>query len=132
MDSNLIGSAGRQLKLRNLSSSIVLPCAEEEACIWKLSRSREDREYNEVEPIVLSVDEDSEVSIKELAEELIKAFNFKGKIVFDTTKADGQYNRTASNAKLRKCLPDFQFTPFSDAIRESVDWYRTNYKLARN
>nr|CAH7768188.1 unnamed protein product [Callosobruchus chinensis] len=37
------GSAGRQLKLRNTSSSIVLPCAEEEARIWKLSRRREDR-----------------------------------------------------------------------------------------
>nr|CAH7741402.1 unnamed protein product [Callosobruchus chinensis] len=37
------GSAGKQLKLRNASSSIVLPCAEEEARIWKLSRRREDR-----------------------------------------------------------------------------------------
>nr|CAH7764070.1 unnamed protein product [Callosobruchus chinensis] len=37
------GSAGRQLKLRNTSSSIVLPCAEEEARIRKLSRRREDR-----------------------------------------------------------------------------------------
>nr|CAH7743627.1 unnamed protein product [Callosobruchus chinensis] len=33
-------SAGRQLKLQNTSSSIVLPCAEEEARIWKLFRSR--------------------------------------------------------------------------------------------
>nr|CAH7714237.1 unnamed protein product [Callosobruchus chinensis] len=37
------GSAGRQLKLRNTSSSIVLPCAEEEARIRKLSRRREGR-----------------------------------------------------------------------------------------
>nr|CAH7753490.1 unnamed protein product [Callosobruchus chinensis] len=36
-------SAGRQLKLRNTSPSIVLPCAEEEARIWKLSRRRKDR-----------------------------------------------------------------------------------------
>nr|CAH7725078.1 unnamed protein product [Callosobruchus chinensis] len=36
-------SAGRQLKLRNTSSSIVLPCAEEEARIWKWSRRTEDR-----------------------------------------------------------------------------------------
>nr|CAH7713655.1 unnamed protein product [Callosobruchus chinensis] len=36
-------SAGRQLKLRNTSSSIVLPCPEAEAGIWKLSRRREDR-----------------------------------------------------------------------------------------
>ncbi|VEN63246.1 unnamed protein product [Callosobruchus maculatus] len=90
------------------------------------------REYNEIEPIVLSVDEDSEVSIKDLAEELVKAFDFKGKIVFDTTKADGQYKKTASNAKLRKYLPDFKFTPFHVAIKDSVDWYRANYKIARN
>nr|CAH7716073.1 unnamed protein product [Callosobruchus chinensis] len=38
-----IGSAGRQLKLRNTSSWIVLHCAEEEARIWNLSRRREDR-----------------------------------------------------------------------------------------
>nr|CAH7720741.1 unnamed protein product [Callosobruchus chinensis] len=36
------GSAERQLKLRNTSSSIVLSCAEEEARIWKLSKRRED------------------------------------------------------------------------------------------
>nr|CAH7730484.1 unnamed protein product [Callosobruchus chinensis] len=40
------GSAGRQLKLRNTSSSIVLPCAEE-ARIRKLSRRREDRKCGE-------------------------------------------------------------------------------------
>ncbi|CAH1963136.1 unnamed protein product [Acanthoscelides obtectus] len=90
------------------------------------------REYNEVEPIILSVDEESEVSIKYLAEELVKAFDFKGQILFDTTKADGQYKKTASNAKLRKYLPDFQFTAFPVAIKESVDWYNANCKIARN
>lgn len=78
------------------------------------------------------MDEESEVSIKELAEEIAKAYDFKGKIVFDTTKADGQYKKTASNAKLRKYLPDFEFTPFPLAIRESVLWYKENCKNARN
>lgn len=94
--------------------------------IWVL------RDYNEIDPIILSVDEESEVSINRLAEELVKAFNFKGKVVFDTTKADGQFKKTASNKKLRKYLPDFQFTPFSQAIQESVDWYKTNHDAARN
>lgn len=31
---------------------------------------------------------------------------------FDTSKADGQFKKTASNAKLRRYLPGFQFTPF--------------------
>lgn len=29
---------------------------------------------------------------------------------FDTSKADGQFKKTASNAKLSKYLPDFKFT----------------------
>lgn len=78
------------------------------------------------------VDESAEVSIKELAEELVKAFDFNGKIVFDVTKADGQFKKTASNKKLRTYLPDFQFTPFSQAIKESVDWYKANHATARN
>jgi len=40
--------------------------------IWAL------REYNENEPIILSVDENDEVSIKEVAESISSAFNFQG------------------------------------------------------
>lgn len=82
--------------------------------------------------IVWIVDERDEVSIKDVAEALVKAFDFRGEIVFDASQADGQYKKTASNAKLRKYLPDFQFTPFSEALKASVDWYKTNSKCARN
>lgn len=93
--------------------------------IWVL------RSYDSVEPIILSVDEASEVSIAQLAQSIAKAFSFKGKIVFDTTKADGQHKKTASNKKLRGHLPDFQFVNFDEAISESVDWFITNYEKAR-
>ena len=52
------------------------------------------------------------MSIKEAAEAVLKAMDFKGKVEQDTTKSDGQFKKTASNAKLRKYLPDFKFTPF--------------------
>jgi len=93
--------------------------------IWVL------RNYNSVEPIILSVDEKDEVSIGELAKSLAKAFNFKGKLEFDTNKADGQYKKTASNKKLRNLLPDFQFTNFDLALKNSVDWFKDNYNIAR-
>lgn len=89
------------------------------------------RNYDSVEPIVLSVDEAAEVTIAQLAESIAKAFDFKGKIKFDTTKADGQYKKTASNAKLRKLLPEFEFTDFDKAIKESVEWFVKNYDVAR-
>lgn len=78
------------------------------------------------------MDESQEKSIAQVAETLVRAFDFKGKVVYDTSAADGQYKKTASNAKLRRYLPDFQFTPFEQAIRETVDWYIKNYDQARN
>jgi len=78
------------------------------------------------------VDETQEKSIAQVAETLVQAFNFKGKVIYDTSAADGQYKKTASNTKLRKYLPDFQFIPFEQAIKETVDWYIKNYNQARN
>jgi GDP-L-fucose synthase len=43
--------------------------------IWALN------EYNEIEPIIFSVDETDEITIKEAVNELIKAMNFKGEVI---------------------------------------------------
>ncbi|XP_041452495.1 GDP-L-fucose synthase-like [Lytechinus variegatus] len=89
------------------------------------------REYEEIAPIILSVGEEDEVSIKECAEHVVEAFDFKGEVVYDTTKSDGQYKKTASNAKLRSYLPDFKFTPIKQALKETVAWFEANYDIAR-
>lgn len=93
--------------------------------IWVL------REYNEVEPIILSVGEEDEVSIKEAAEAVVEAMDFSGEVTFDSTKSDGQYKKTASNGKLRSYLPDFRFTPFKQAVKETCAWFTDNYEQAR-
>jgi GDP-L-fucose synthase len=89
------------------------------------------REYDEVDPIILATDEADEVSIKEVAEMILEAFKFEGEVKFLTDKADGQFKKTASNAKLRKYLPDFKFVPTKVAIQETVDWYIANFDNAR-
>lgn len=93
--------------------------------IWVL------RDYNSVEPIILSVDEVQEVTIYEVAEAIAKAFGFKGRLECDTSKADGQYKKTASNKKLRSLLPNFAFTNFEEAVHKSVEWYINHYAEAR-
>lgn len=93
--------------------------------IWVL------REYHDVEPIILSVGEEDEVSILEAAQTVAKAVDFKGKIIQDTTKSDGQFKKTASNAKLRKLNPDFKFTPFEQGVRETCEWFVANMDNAR-
>ena len=67
------------------------------------------RDYEEVEPIILSVDEADEISIDDVSKLVLNAFEFKGNVVYLTEKADGQYKKTASNVKLRKYLPDLNY-----------------------
>ena len=89
------------------------------------------REYEEIEPIVLATDEEDEVSIKDVAMMVLEAADFKGEVKFLTDKADGQFKKTASNAKLRKYLPNFKFVPTRQAIQETVQWFSDNYDQAR-
>uniref|UniRef100_A0A5S6QW23 GDP-L-fucose synthase n=1 Tax=Trichuris muris TaxID=70415 RepID=A0A5S6QW23_TRIMR len=87
--------------------------------------------YEETEPIIFAVDKEDEVSIKQLAEAIVNAFEFKGPLEFDLSKSDGQFKKTATNAKMRRYLPEFQFTPFSTAVKETVSWFVNNYDAAR-
>eukprot|EP00759_Apiculatamorpha_spiralis_P005137 PhF_6_TR13046/c0_g1_i1/m.20706/K02377/TSTA3, fcl; GDP-L-fucose synthase len=93
--------------------------------VWTL------RNYEESDPIILSVGEEDEVSIRDVVEMIVEAMEFKGEVVFDTTKADGQFKKTANNRKLRTYLPDFQFTPMREGMKRSVDWFVANYETCR-
>ncbi len=57
--------------------------------------------------------------------------NFKGEFKFDTSRADGQFKKTASNEKLKKYLPLFKFTSFDQAMKESVEWFLQNFETCR-
>jgi len=87
--------------------------------------------YDELEPIILSVGEEDEVSIGDVAQMIAEAMEFKGKLIFDTSKSDGQYKKTASNKKLTKLYPDLSFIPIKDAIKNSCQWFVENYDKAR-
>lgn len=110
--------------------------------------------YEEDDPIILTVPESMEISIAKAAELVANAMNFQGKIVYDTgaspcaygharvvcvtliarsraAKADGQFKKTASDAKRRQYFPDFEFTPIEAALKESAEWFVKNFDTAR-
>jgi len=89
------------------------------------------RSYDNPEPIILSVDEEDEITIKDVVEAVKDAIGFEGEIVWDTSKSDGQFKKTACNKKLRHLCPGFKFTPFREGIKESVGWFVKNYDIAR-
>lgn len=89
------------------------------------------REYDEISPIILTVNEEEEVTIKDAMGMIVEALGFKGEIRYDTTMSDGQLKKTASNAKLRRYRSDFTFTPLREAIQMTCDWFVANYDIAR-
>lgn len=85
--------------------------------------------YNEIEPIIFT--NSQEISIMDLVDLLVKEFNFKGKVKFDSTKPDGQFRKPSDNSKLKSYLPDFNFTPIEEGIKETVNWFIENYEKSR-
>jgi GDP-L-fucose synthase len=84
--------------------------------------------YEDINPITLSVGEEDEISIRDAAEMVRQAMRYERPLEFDTSKSDGQFKKTASNQKLRRLYPDFKFTPFKEAIQQTVDWFLENYE----
>ena len=85
--------------------------------------------YSEEEPIIFS--SGVERSIKELVEIVAEKVKFTGKIVWDSTKPDGQFRKPSDTAKLCRLLPHFQFTPLDEGIEKSVAWFKANYPHMR-
>ena len=85
--------------------------------------------YSENSSIIFS--SGIEISIKNLVELITKNMNFKGKVVFDTTKPDGQFRKPSDTSKLQKYYPDFKFTPIEQGIKKTIDWFLSNYPNVR-
>lgn len=88
--------------------------------------------YDSPDMLIMSVPEEDEVTIREVVEMIADAFSLpRERIVADTSKADGQHKKTASPARLLELNPGFKFTPFKEAIANSVNWFVENYETAR-
>jgi GDP-L-fucose synthase len=87
--------------------------------------------YNDIEPIILSVSENDEKSINFVATCIAKKFNYEHNMVFDKSKPDGQFKKTANNSKLLSLIQNFEFTPIELGISKTVEWFEANYKNSR-
>jgi GDP-L-fucose synthase len=85
--------------------------------------------YNEDEPIILSTSE--EISIMNIVDMIVELMNFKGEVIFDSTKPDGQFRKPSDNSKIKYYLPDFKFTPIYDGLKETIEYFEKNYNLIR-
>ncbi|HXA41734.1 MAG TPA: GDP-L-fucose synthase [Candidatus Solibacter sp.] len=65
-----------------------------------------------------------EISIRDLALEIASVVGYKGEIVWDTTKPNGQPRRKLDVSRARELFGFQSSTTFADGLGETVSWYR--------
>lgn len=85
--------------------------------------------YEEDEPIILSTSD--EIPIKDVVDIIIELMNYKGNVIWDNTKPDGQYRKPSDNSKIKKYLPDFKFTPLYEGLKETIEYFENHYNIIR-
>jgi GDP-L-fucose synthase len=77
--------------------------------------------YNKPDPI--NIGAGFEISIKELVELIAKLTDFKGEIVWDASKPDGQPRRMLDTRKAEKEFGFRAKVDFREGLEKTIDWY---------
>ncbi len=82
--------------------------------------------YNDSEPVNLG--SGYEISIKNLSETIARLTGFEGRLVWDTTKPNGQPRRALDTSRSEKFFGWKAQMPFEEGLRRTIEWYRQNRK----
>lgn len=80
--------------------------------------------YDGPEPINLGTGR--EIRIRDLAHLIAEMVGYKGRIVWDTTKPNGQPRRALDTSKAKKYFGWEATTPLEEGLRRTIAWYEAN------
>ncbi|MBO4553109.1 GDP-L-fucose synthase [bacterium] len=80
--------------------------------------------YDGIEPVNLGAG--FEISIKDLVELIAKLTGFEGKIVWDSSKPDGQPRRCLDTSRAKEYFGFEAHTNFEEGLKKTIDWYKEN------
>lgn len=76
----------------------------------------------------INVGTGTEISIKELMHATADLMGFKGQIIWDTSKPDGQPRRCLDVSKAERIIGFRATTSLVDGLRETIQWYQSRNK----
>jgi GDP-L-fucose synthase len=80
--------------------------------------------YEKPDPVNLGAG--FEITIKDLAEKIASLTGFEGRIVWDTTKPDGQPRRQLDTGRAEREFGFRATTTFDEGLKRTIAWYREN------
>jgi GDP-L-fucose synthase len=78
--------------------------------------------YNDPAPV--NIGAGMEISIADLAELIAKLTGFQGRIIWDSSKPDGQPRRSLDTKRAAEQFGFRARVPFELGLKETIDWYR--------
>ncbi len=78
--------------------------------------------YDGAEPV--NIGSGMEIFIKDLVNMIAKLSGFKGEIVWDSSKPDGQPRRCLDVSRAEKLFGFRATTQFQDGLKKTIDWYQ--------
>lgn len=85
--------------------------------------------YDDTTPIIVS--NTSQYSIKDVVDNVVKYMEFDGEVIWQKEKPNGQFRKPSSNKKLLDIIGNYEFTPLEQGLKKSIEWFNTNYDIAR-
>jgi GDP-L-fucose synthase len=82
--------------------------------------------YDGSEPVNLG--SGKEISIKELVEKIVQLTGYQGRIIWDTSKPNGQPRRALDISRAERLFGFHAQTSFNDGLQATIDWYHQNRK----
>ena len=84
--------------------------------------------YNSAAPV--NIGNTGEVSIKEVAENIIENIGYEGTVVWDTSMPAGQHRKPSSNNKLME-MRWYPYSDFKTSLASTCNWFIQNYPNVR-
>ena len=80
--------------------------------------------FNKSDPV--NIGSGFEISIKDLVEKIAGMTGFKGELVWDTSKPNGQPRRALDTSRAKEEFGFEARTDFDEGLQKTIDWYRIN------
>lgn len=82
--------------------------------------------YNKSDPV--NIGSGTEITIKNLVTTINELVGFKGQVIWDSTKPDGQPRRCLDTSKAQKEFGFKAETDFKTGLQKTIDWYQSSLK----
>jgi GDP-L-fucose synthase len=79
--------------------------------------------YNDSDPVNLGAG--MEISIRDLTHRIAEFSGFRGELIWDPTKPDGQPRRSLDITKAEKLFGFRARVPFDDGLKETIEWFKS-------